>query len=740
MFSPDLPITKASDDRLNRQMFAESLAHVLLRSSFPTSFAVGLYGPWGSGKTSLLNMVIEQVEIENNAAIIVRFNPWLCSDQKQLITQFFKQLASTIKMKKPAADKMCELVDQYADIFDAASAIPYVGAAIGAGGKVFAQKARKHIDKRSSDLQAQKDEIIRKMEADHLKIIVSIDDIDRLSEAEIVAVFQLIKSLADFPNTFYLLAFDYDVVVRALGSVQHGDGREYLEKVIQVPFEIPAPSISSIQGMLFAKLDEILGDIPQDRWDKTVWTEMFLYGIRKYIKSIRDVIRYSNVFYLKYELLKSETDPIDLLGLTCLQVFESTVYSRLTHYKDLLCGQNSSSSYQQQNAEEEKITKAVHEILTTDTVVNEEAAKSILGMLFPKTRTALGRTYSFGRYYNSKSFLIHCNIATPECFDRYFSLSLEDDAIPTATVKRLIFEANENELLMGIDQIYQSGRIIRFLEEISAYTDKDSPNRTFSVRAALLIHCLCKKWNTFNVEEGFFTIPFAWRLLFCVDPLLKSIETENRFPFLQEVFEDQEVAPSTLTLLLEDFETQHGRFTDKEPIKNNQTITLDELLLLESVFKNRCEEAINSGAALAQYGGLNFLWMLGNIDQKLVARIKKKLITDDTSLAKVISYCTSRGKTAVKLVVKTRKVDLKTLSGFIDVAEAHQRMRTFITINDFLSLPNENQRDVMAFTIAQNRLAEDRATEGFVSEEEIDEELQNTLRAIQTKEANDVDP
>lgn len=62
MISPDLPITKSSEDRLSRESFAASLADVMLQTTFPTSFTVGLYGAWGSGKTSLLNMIIEQVE------------------------------------------------------------------------------------------------------------------------------------------------------------------------------------------------------------------------------------------------------------------------------------------------------------------------------------------------------------------------------------------------------------------------------------------------------------------------------------------------------------------------------------------------------------------------------------------------------------------------------------------------------------------------------------------------------
>ena len=216
----------------------------------------------------------------------------------------------------------------------------------------------------------------------------------------------MVKALADFPNAVYLLAFDYDVVVRALGTVQHGDGREYLEKVIQVPFEIPAPSMESIHDALFSKLNGILGDIPDNRWDKATWAELFQYGVKNYIKSIRDVIRYSNVFYLKYQLLQGETDPVDLLGLTCLQVFEPAIYSTLNNYKDMLCGSIGSYSYDRQKIDEEKIKKAVSHIFSDGIVANEEAATSILGILFPKTEAALGSIYSFGRYYDHRKFLI----------------------------------------------------------------------------------------------------------------------------------------------------------------------------------------------------------------------------------------------------------------------------------------------------------------------------------------------
>ena len=437
-------------------------------------------------------------------------------------------------------------------------------------------------------------------------------------------------------------------------------------------------------------------------------------------------------FYLKYQLLQGETDPVDLLGLTCLQVFEPAIYSTLNNYKDILCGSIGSYSYDRQKIDEEKIKKAVSHIFSEGIAANEEAATSILGILFPKTEAALGSIYSFGRYYDHRKFLINCNIAVPECFDRYFSLSLEDDAISTATMRKLIYEASEKELVTYITQLYQDGKIIRLLEEIEAYANKGDSKNIPSERAAILIRCLCRMWSSFEVEEkGFFTIPFAWRLLFCVDPLLEAIDMVERFSFLRSIFEDKMVEPSILALLLRDFEITHGRYTDKAPNEDKQAILLDELLKLESVFKSRCINAIDSGAALSQYGGLNFLWMLSQLDEELVKHIKETLVTDDTSLAKVISYCTSRGKTAVRLVVETRQVNKETLSEFIDVEDAYSRMNVFVTTHEFLILSKETKKDVVAFLIAMRRNKETSQTEGFVAEEIINGELQKIISTIQ---------
>lgn len=721
MFSPDLPIAKLEEDGLNRGSFAESLAKTLVQYSFPSSLTIGLYGEWGSGKTSLLNMVFENVERIDDGVVVLRFNPWLCSDPKQLVTQFFKQMATAIKLKKRAADKAWELIDQYADILGATSVIPVAGEIVAAFTKVLTKKAEEETKEQTNDLQESKNQIIKKLKDEKIKIIVSIDDIDRLSEEEIVAVFQLVKSLADFPNTIYVLAFDYDVVVRALGKVQHGDGKEYLEKIVQVPFEIPVPNIDDIHEALFSKLNGILGDIPEEDWDKETWAKLFQQGIKNYIRSIRDVIRYTNVFSLKYELLKNETSAADLLGLTCLQVFEPTVYSKLPSYKDILCGEKRSFSHERQKETEEKVECAINRIAPDDgSVTDLEATKNILGTLFPGIKTNMGWSYGVGRGYSRRDSLIRNSIAAPECFDRYFALTLENGAIPTATVRRMVFESSESELAEEIMQIYRDGKIVRLLEAIEVYAGAGDGRSIDAERAAIIIKVLSCNWSSFEVEdEGFFAVPFAWRLLYCVDPLLKRMDSEARASLMCSIFENEKVQVSTVALLLQDFENQLGRCAENARESADAVLPLDEVQKLEAIFKERAVKAIDSKVVLRQYHGLRFLWLLGQIDPETAADKKKSMVTDDVSLVKIIDECTSRGSVAIRIVAKTRTVDWDRLSEFVDLGEAYQRVKKFATENQFFDLPRDEQMSAVAFILIVEREPVESSLKDCIAEDAI---------------------
>ena len=184
--------------------------------------------------------------------------------------------------------------------------------------------------------------------------------------------------------------------------------------------------------------------------------------------------------------MKDEIDPIDWLGLTCLQVFEPTLYSKLYNCKDTLCGSNNSYFNGLQKADEEKVKKTLSELFSNNADISDmESAKNIL---------AIGRSYIYENLFANN------NIAVPACFDRYFALSLENNAIPTSVVRYLIYEADEGDFTEGIQQIYREGKIVRLMEELQAYAKKNAADIS-SERAELIIKNLSRSWSSFQIDE-----------------------------------------------------------------------------------------------------------------------------------------------------------------------------------------------------------------------------------------------
>lgn len=304
MILNDLPITKPEEDILNRSSFAKELANIISNYNESSSLTLGLYGRWGSGKTSLLNMVFEYLKTDEKT-IKMQFSPWMFTDEYQLMDQFFKQLLEKTNTKDYAEiwSKLRDIFSYYADNFIAKKdgVLPLL--------MHLVLKSADNISAEKNSLDNIKQNIIKILGEKNLKLIISIDDIDRLSDKEIITVFKLVKSICDFPNTIYMLSFDYDTVVKALNNIQHGDGRSYLEKVIQVPFEIPTAKKDNIHDIFLSNLQSIIGR-SDSKWLERKWRDLFSYGISHYINSIRDVKRFSNLLEIKYKSCLDEYDPV----------------------------------------------------------------------------------------------------------------------------------------------------------------------------------------------------------------------------------------------------------------------------------------------------------------------------------------------------------------------------------------------------------------------------------------------
>ena len=705
MISPDRPIEGKADDKLGRSGFANSLAKSILSYHGESSFCIGIYGDWGSGKTSLLNMILEDIRSNDDKTIIVRFNPWLCADTQQLINQFFKQLSEEIKLKVKTSDKVWKLVEQYASIFDITSYLPGPWAATSVLGKLIGKKASSKTSQIEANMQKQKNNIIQALKDENAKIVISIDDIDRLSEKEIISVFQLVKSLADFPNTIYLLAFDYNVVINALSKVQNGEGKAYLEKIVQVPFEIPAPNIDNIYNTLFYQLNSILGKVDENKFNKTEWQLLFHYGISKYIKSIRDVIRFVNVFSLKYYMLEEEIDPVDLLGITCLQVFEPLIYSNLSTHSELLCGDIPSYTSNSTQEKIKNIEAGIDNLISeNNNCINYEAALNILCLLFPKV-SEIKKLFSYTITYDHRTFLLANKVAVPQCFYRYFSLSLEDKAIPSSTINSMFFNMGKTDISEAILQFEKQDKIVQFFEKIDAYSHSNYKSEIPIDRIKTLVWAIMYQWPKLSDrDESFFSLPLVWRVQQCLCDLLDLIPKTERFSFIKSLFDDDAIQPIALSHLLECFESDYGRCFEEIKEKEKKNIELAELFELEKILTERAVYFIESQDYLTkenllQENSIGFLWLLEKINEQCAKELKQKLVIKDLSLALVIAYCASHGKAAIAVVVKTIIIHFDRLSEFISIEEAKQRMSHFVKGSEFSLLSHETKLDVLAFLL-----------------------------------------
>jgi predicted KAP-like P-loop ATPase len=232
-YSSDRPIDSKEEDAFKRWPFAQRIAHTLATRADPGSLVIGLYGPWGDGKTSTLRLMRRSLAAQPNV-VTVEFNPWLFGSDEQLLRGFFATLAASVDSSiRTEKERVGELLDKYGSLLSAA--LPGLGGAAQNLGKALSTLELGELRKRLEGLLHQAGK----------RIVVLIDDIDRLNRREIQSIFKLVKLSASFDYTSYVLAFDDQIVAAALGEgYGAGDssaGRSFLEKIIQVPLHLPHP-------------------------------------------------------------------------------------------------------------------------------------------------------------------------------------------------------------------------------------------------------------------------------------------------------------------------------------------------------------------------------------------------------------------------------------------------------------------------------------------------------------------
>lgn len=311
--------------------YVENLVSKLLKTNLSEeSFAVGVSGVWGSGKSSFLKEVEREL---NKKVYLIRFNPWNGSMRSQITSDFFDTLISGLSVSSPQRKSLSRYSKLLSHVEPLKSHV-----------QLF-ESVFDNITPSIADAKAEAEKVINKMP---LPVVVVIDDLDRLEAAELMEVLKLIRITANFKNLIFIVAYDKGYVTEALKGV---GGDTFMKKIISLEICLPDYEAYIMAFHLYMELkkglanDSIIKEIEHDIFSGTA-----NHKITFYLPTFRDVKRFANLFCLDINSFirtnsLAEINVRDFFFVELLHYYDNDAYQYLKTRPTELISLNSSSSH-----------------------------------------------------------------------------------------------------------------------------------------------------------------------------------------------------------------------------------------------------------------------------------------------------------------------------------------------------------------------------------------------------------
>lgn len=258
----DQPIQKPAEDRYEVNSFAKAIAKCILNIQSPNGTVIALNGPWGIGKSSAVNLARchMQSDVTKGDLKIVDFSCWWFRGEEDLAIAFFRELYAALnpELGERAKNSLTKLASR---LLNTGPLLGKIADASGAGG--FGEVGGMAADwlgrliQVDESVEALFSDLKKLLEQQQKKFLIIIDDIDRLSPDEAILMFRLVKSVGQLPNVIYLLVYDRVLAEKVTSEKFPSEGPLYLEKIVQVSFDMPEPSETRIQKVLSCQLGSL---------------------------------------------------------------------------------------------------------------------------------------------------------------------------------------------------------------------------------------------------------------------------------------------------------------------------------------------------------------------------------------------------------------------------------------------------------------------------------------------------
>lgn len=416
-FSTDVVDTYNINNSIDN--YADELALRLLSTKLDNgSYAIGITGEWGAGKTHFLDTL--KNKIADKAEIVV-FNPWMCRNPEQVVNDFFASLRHQLASKHSSLSRS---IHNYAQVVNSLSITAVKGLSIGIKPKY-----------KEESLFEKKTKLSEKFGHLSKPVVVVIDDIDRLERNEVFEVLRLIRNTADLNNIIYIVAYDKEYVTSILEEKQIKDATAYLEKIFPVEIHMPKVDEEQLWQTLYVELNKqtelkidfsklLLDSITQDN-------KKLLLSI---LSNYRRIKRFARSYMLNFTYIQKnigkELKYLDVLWLELLQMYDKKVYNILSNNPQQLLYLDNNRYILRDGIS----TKASNDNQT-----------SYKGNHLWKTETPRLLELLFGKYIITKN----TSIAQSENYEKYFSYSVSSYRLSMKEMDDLFKEDNDPETVMN---------------------------------------------------------------------------------------------------------------------------------------------------------------------------------------------------------------------------------------------------------------------------------------------------
>lgn len=580
-------------DELGREPFAERIADALAGQPGDSSLVVGLYGPWGSGKSTVLDYVRRAIEerYDSQSVIFVKFNPWLYDSEQEVVRDFFATIARALGQSlENATAEAGRRLKRLGEITKALSfghaGGTVTGGILGAIGSFLAPEYNlRELRERLESLL--EDEL---MGLRGVRIIVAIDDLDRTDAESIAATLRLVKLGAGLPRISYVLAFDEKFVVSALKAkypVDSGDGTSFLEKIVQVPLHLPEADPSRLREILLRDLMRLLGahhvDLsPSEEYELQTALDTAVWPA---VRTLRTGKRIMNAVAFAGPMMQGNVRIVDLILLESLRTLYSDVYKYIGSHKRLATEWITSDDLRD-------VHRAELEVALDALKVDDRGhCRQLLCTLFPQI-AVLYSTRIDGSPENER-WGREQRVCSPNYFDRYFLYSLPYGDVPDTDIDAVVHGTSPNagaalaELLGA-----HSPKLVveKLIERGSTLTD---------AAALALAQTLCDVADKLP-DYGMALNPLATvsRAAYAVARLASRVNPEQRATVLAEMLAGADVRFAVVTFrsLESSSNIQSGSVQSEQPPISSEELRRVGSTLAKRILTNEAIRALYEGA------------------------------------------------------------------------------------------------------------------------------------------------